>query len=80
MAINKVIYGNQILIDLTEDTITPSKMLLGRTAHAADGSQITGTMKWRYAIQETLLYLDYASVNGTYLNSVGSVSNNTLIL
>jgi hypothetical protein len=37
-------------------------------------------MNWRYAIQETLLYLDYASVDGTYLNSVGEVSNNTLVL
>ena len=80
MAINKVVYGNQTLIDLTQDTIIASKMLLGRTAHAADGSQITGTMNWRYAIQETLLYLDYASVDGIYLNSVGEVSNNTLVL
>ena len=80
MAINKVIYGNQVLIDLTADTITPSKMLLGRTAHAADGVQISGTMNWRYAIQETLLYLDRAHVNGTYLQSAGTVSNNTLVL
>ena len=80
MAISKVIYGNQVLIDLTEDTVAPSKMLLGRTAHAADGTQISGTMNWRYAIQETLLYLDRARVDGTYLQSAGIVSNNTLVL
>ena len=60
-------YALRVLIDLTEDTIMPSKMLLGRTAHAADGVQINGTMNWRYATQETLLYLDRAHVNGTYL-------------
>ena len=80
MAISKVVYGNQTLIDLTADTVAASKMLLGRTAHGANGESITGTMKWRYAIQETLLYLDRAQVEGTYLYSAGTVSGNTLSL
>lgn len=40
---NKVIYGNQILIDLTQDTITADKLLVGYTAHDATGATITGT-------------------------------------
>ena len=44
MAINKVIYGNQPLIDLTEDTVTADSMLSGVTAHGANGEQIYGTM------------------------------------
>lgn len=43
MAISKVVYGNQTLIDLTHDTITPDKLAEGVTAHAKDGSPITGT-------------------------------------
>ena len=43
MAINKVIFGSNTLIDLTSDTVTASRMFKGDTAHAADGSSITGT-------------------------------------
>lgn len=43
MAINKVIYGGNTLIDLTGDTITPDKLAKGVTAHDAGGEVITGT-------------------------------------
>ena len=43
MAINKVIYGGDVLIDLTGDTITPDKLASGVKAHDASGEQITGT-------------------------------------
>lgn len=43
MAVNKVIYGNQTLIDLTQDTVEADKLLEGFTAHKADGTQIVGT-------------------------------------
>lgn len=33
MAINKVIYGGETLIDLTSDTVTADKILSGFTAH-----------------------------------------------
>ena len=33
MAINKVIYGGETLIDLTGDTVTADKILSGFTAH-----------------------------------------------
>ena len=42
MAINKVIYGGDVLIDLTGDTITPDKLASGVKAHDASGEQITG--------------------------------------
>ncbi len=41
--INKVIYGNKTLIDLTGDTVEPSKVLSGVTAHDKSGAPITGT-------------------------------------
>lgn len=43
MAINKVVYGSQVLIDLTGDTVTADKLLSGFTAHGKDGSPIEGT-------------------------------------
>lgn len=44
MAISKVIYDNNVLVDLTADTITSDKMLTNTTAHRADGVQITGNI------------------------------------
>lgn len=38
MAINKVIYGGETLIDLTSDTVTADKILSGFTAHDKGGS------------------------------------------
>lgn len=43
MAISKVVYGGDTLIDLTADTIKADKLLKGYTAHGADGEPITGT-------------------------------------
>lgn len=40
--VNKVAYGGRTLIDLTSDTVTPQTLVRGATAHAADGSIITG--------------------------------------
>lgn len=42
MNVNKVAYGGRTLIDLTSDTVTPQTLVRGATAHAADGSIITG--------------------------------------
>lgn len=43
MAVSKVIYGGQTLIDLTADTVKADKLLSGVKAHGADGEAITGT-------------------------------------
>lgn len=43
MAINKVIYGGNTLIDLTGDNITAADLLYGKTAHDKSGASITGT-------------------------------------
>lgn len=43
MAISKVIFGSEILIDLTGDTVTADKLAQGITAHGKDGEPITGT-------------------------------------
>ena len=45
MAVNKVVYGTTVLVDLTKDTVTADKLLKGATAHAASGEPITGTLE-----------------------------------
>ena len=44
MAVNKVVYGTTVLVDLTEDTVTPQTLLLGNRAHGADGQVVNGTL------------------------------------
>lgn len=43
MAVSKVVYGGNTLIDLTTDTVKKDKLLKGYTAHGADGEPIAGT-------------------------------------
>lgn len=43
--VNKVIFGDETLIDLTSDTVTADKLLQGYTAHNSAGQQITGTIQ-----------------------------------
>nr|DAN40715.1 MAG TPA: Complement C1q-like protein [Caudoviricetes sp.] len=42
MAVNKVIYGSDVLIDLTDDTVNESSLKQGYTAHDCHGNLITG--------------------------------------
>ena len=44
MAANKVVYGNNTLIDLTGDTVDAGTLLEGYTAHRKDGTTATGTL------------------------------------
>lgn len=44
MGVNQVYYGEDALVDLTHDTVTPEKLLRGTTAHNAAGNLIVGTM------------------------------------
>lgn len=43
MAVNKVVINDNTVLDLTGDTVTPSDLVEGVTAHDATGMQITGT-------------------------------------
>lgn len=43
MARNKIVYGSEVLIDLTADTVTQATLLSGATAHDKSGAIITGT-------------------------------------
>lgn len=45
MAINKVVFGNTTLIDLTGDDVTASDVLSGKIFHLPSGVISTGTME-----------------------------------
>lgn len=44
MNVNKVVYNGNTLVDLTNDTVTADNLASGVTAHAADGSSVTGLL------------------------------------
>ncbi len=73
MAINKVIYGGDTLIDLTADTVTASGLASGLTAHDKSGAVITGTNTYdadtsdATAAQAEILLNKTAYVNGVKL-------------
>ena len=46
MAVNKVIIGNEVKLDLTTDTVTADKLLKGATAHDKAGEKVTGTCEY----------------------------------
>ena len=45
MAVNKVEYAGKVLLDLTEDTVTPDKLVSGAIAHDKTGAKIIGTLE-----------------------------------
>lgn len=49
MAINKIVYGSETLIDLTEDTATESDVASGAMFHLANGVRTAGTAKYASA-------------------------------
>ena len=80
MAVNKVVFGNEVKIDLTADTITPADLASGVTAHDASGEIITGTStKDSDTSQDTalvgeILATKTAHARGVHL--VGTMPNN----
>jgi len=42
--VNKVIFGNDTIIDISNDTVVASALLSGYTAHANSGASISGSI------------------------------------
>lgn len=80
MAISKVVYGGNTLIDLTADTVKAEHLIAGYTAHGADGEKITGTNDWDSNTQDAtaadseILLGKTAYVKGT--KKTGTMPNN----
>lgn len=80
MGKSKVVFGNEVLIDLTTDTVLPEHLIKGYTAHGADGEPITGTNDWDSNTQDAtaadseILQGKTAYVKGT--KKTGTMPNN----
>lgn len=57
MNVNKVIYGGDVLIDLTGDSVSADKVLKGITAHDKSGAKITRVPVHSTAILPKILRL-----------------------
>ena len=68
MGINKVVVNDEVKLDLTADTVSPSTLATGITAHDKSGNIITGIMDNSLIPTETLLEftgdLSYFDYNG----------------
>jgi len=92
MAISKVVYGNQTLIDLTSDSVTAATMLKDVTAHGKDGEPITGTCTFdsdttdadataSEILATKTAYVNKVKVTGTMTNRgavTGTISNKNM--
>ena len=73
MAVNKIIYGGNTLVDLTSDTVTANDLAEGITATAADGNKVVGVMtKGEIASYDEI-------DNALALAGVGTLPNNNEI-
>ena len=73
MAINKVVYGDEVLIDLTEDTVTADVLLEGYSAHTADGNIVVGT----YPVPVLIAPIEFDYNIGYIANGVWTYENPT---
>lgn len=70
MAVNKVIYDGNTLIDLTEDTVTADQLKTGVTAHDAAGNRITGTYEGEDVSAETAEYTEKLGVQNGVIDQI----------
>ena len=43
MGVNKVVYGTNVIVDISDSTVAPEDLMNGETAYDAKGDKITGT-------------------------------------
>lgn len=79
MAVNKVIYNNKVLIDLTADTITKDMLLAGTKAHDKSGAVITGTLLENSPSEYTFLDGILDSSGNAVLDSSSNIISRQII-
>lgn len=80
MAVNKVVYGGNTLIDLSSDTNAANKMLSGTTSHDKAGNPITGTIPSQGAQTITPGTADKTIASGRYLSGVQTIKGDANLL
>lgn len=88
MAVNKVVINQDgvenVLVDITDSTVTPNDMPEGVTAYDKSGEKITGSMPWIYkGVTHPIVFTDYPyslELDGTkYLLFGETIKNRTYI-
>ena len=69
MAVNKVIFGGETVVDLTADTVTAAKMLSGTTAHDKSGTKVTGTIATKTSSNMTVSGATVTAPAGYYASA-----------
>lgn len=80
MAVNKVVYDGETLVDLTGDTVTPETMLVGATAHNRSGEQIAGAVDLSTKADKADLTAhinDKSNPHGVTVEQIGAVEKTT---
>lgn len=80
MAVNKVNYAGETLIDLTGDTVVEEKLAAGVTAHNAAGEVIMGTMPASTSAKEILTFTCSISPSTTTHGTLSNLSHSFLEL
>ncbi len=80
MAISKIIYGGNTLLDLTSDTVTADKLLVGYKAHGADGEVVNGACDYDANTQDATATASEILIGKTAYNKgnkvTGTMKNN----
>ena len=79
MAVNKVVYGATVLVDLTEDTVSASDLAEGITAHSANGELVTGNLKENNLHSDSTTVDKYITASNNYVKLSGEAKNDTII-
>lgn len=81
MAKNKVVYGGQTLIDLTDATLGQSdgnQILSGQTAYGKDGEKITGTCTYNADTSDADVSASEVLSGKTFYGSAGTKQTGTM--
>ena len=79
MAVNKVVYGATVLVDLTEDTVSASDLAEGITAHSANGELVTGNLKENNLYSNSTTVDKYITASNNYVKLSGEAKYDTII-
>ena len=81
--VNKVVFGNDTLVDLTNDSVEASNLLEGETAHDRSGAPITGTAKQGHVIKDadgTSMAQQPTLKFGKYMNVTNDPTNGQTVV